>query len=837
MHNGKIGYSVSLMVGFLSLGMLVILDLIMPDLGCAIMPFHVKVGHPRVYLDQKRVREIRIAKEEAASICAIYKMFPTAYVSKNILVKGWCGLYSDASSFATKLNTGSLDLDLSSAHPNAIIDVARVLGLAYLVSCEERFKTAALKYAERLVTISPSAGNDYTQAGRIEAMGILYDWLFDLMNTTNLPSGGVTYREALGSAIKETIRVLEADICGAKGKINKHWNCSPSSTAPDFISGHSHKNNSEIAAGLLAIIDEYPEMEPLLVAIYCNFSLGFNPAREWISVDGGHHMGWAYGATYSFLDPILLWEKATDVKMIADWQGKLIYRYIYGLRGNMTYPSSGDSSPISVHGSDFVAGFSLWSAIHFADPYAGDFYNNWIGAKGYRFSDFMYWEPGFPETSIAKLPYSRLFRNAGQVLMRDTWDYPNATLLEFKSSSFGSINHHHLDQNSFTIFYKSPLLIDSGYYDSYGTNHWYNYYIRTIAHNSITVSDPNEKFILSWVPKESQLLSNDGGQRLMKITHPNLDQIKEGGSNHFDGIVRYEYKPEYTYTSGNASKAYNSDKLDQQNGFLRSIIFLRKSSFWKHPIIVVFDSVKTKPGKVGLKKRFLLHTATEPEPSGGEKTGPGQFRTLDKIFSIRNGLGMLFVETVIPEKATIMKIGGRDAERDYRFLAPNANGVLTNFPPDPAKINPLHPPKGDQIIDADPDVGSWRIEVSPSINTEQDFFLHVLSVADNIPSLKPPSVKNLTSETAAAVLIEGRQIIAFNKAEVPANYISWDMAQRNTDLIIVGLLADTNYSMRTIPNASEKSPYSVVVEHDPQGPLMSSDQGVLCVSAKDPFDE
>jgi hypothetical protein len=203
------------------------------------------------------------------------------------------------------------------------------------------------------------------------------------------------------------------------------------------------------------------------------------------------------------------------------------------------------------------------------------------------------------------------------------------------------------------------------------------------------------------------------------------------------------------------------------------------------------------------KKSLLLHTATEPEPFGGEKTGPGQYRTSKKIFTIRNGRGMLFAQTVLPEKATIMKIGGRDAGGDYRFLVPNENGVLTNYPPDGQPI------KGDQLIEAAPDVGSWRIEVSPTVSSQQDFFLHLLSVADNIPSLRPPTVQNLTSRTAAAVLIEERQLIAFNKGEQPASALSWEMPQRNADLIIVGLLADTNYSMRVISNKSIKMPYTV----------------------------
>ena len=42
---------------------------------------------------------------------------------------------------------------------------------------------------------------------------------------------------------------------------------------------------------------------------------------------------------------------------------------------------------------------------------------------------------------------------------------------------------------TFTIYHKGDVAIDSGAYDGYETPHWYNYYIRTIAHNTIVIHD------------------------------------------------------------------------------------------------------------------------------------------------------------------------------------------------------------------------------------------------------------------------------------------------------------------------------------------------------------
>ena len=56
----------------------------------------------------------------------------------------------------------------------------------------------------------------------------------------------------------------------------------------------------------------------------------------------------------------------------------------------------------------------------------------------------------------------------------------------------------HLDQNQFTIYHGGYLAIDSGAdYTDTESPHYLNYYRRTVAHNSILVYDPAEKFFWS----------------------------------------------------------------------------------------------------------------------------------------------------------------------------------------------------------------------------------------------------------------------------------------------------------------------------------------------------
>lgn len=746
-------------------------------------------------------------------------------VSNSVIYYAWADFYNHATNVATQLTAGTFTLDVATAHPNAILNVSRQLGLSYLVTGENLFLTAALAYADQLIAVMPrDTGGDYTQAGRIEAMGILYDWFFNEVTSMIHTGTGQTYGVTLATAIKETLIPLEKFICGGGKTLTVNWDCSSLPANPDAVGGHSHQNNTEITAGLFAVIDEHPELEPLLKVEYDNFTNLYNPVRDWISVDGGHHMGWAYGGTYTFLDSIRLWNTATsDVNMKAAWQGKLIDRYIYGLRGDLRFPAGGDAfnySPLN----EQVVDFALWSSSEFGNTYGQNFYNRMIlpGKAGSRFYELLGWQADLPETVIEDLPYSRFFQNSGQVLMRNSWDYTNATLLAFKSATFSSVNHHHFDQNAFTLFYKSPLLVDSGDYDSYATEHWHNYFTRTIAHNTVTVLDPDENFVRNWNPAIF-CCSNDGGQRFPPKNNPQLADIQPGGSNHLDSITAFEYTPEYTYTRGNASKAYSAAKLDQDNGFVRHLVFLRNPAFWSHPVSLVFDKVKTTPAKSGLTKRFILHTVNEPEPLGGQLTSPGHYLMNGDTITIRNDAGMLFSKTLLPVNPIISKVGGQDAGGDYRFLVPTDDGTGTlvdrNFPPNPD-------PGASNV-----DMGAWRIEISAPSPSQQAYFLTVLSVADNLPGTQAPTVTNLSSSSAAVADLAGTQAVAFNKMDDPATTLQWDSPTFNLPVLVAGIEPVKQYAITAVTNTSPATGYHLVVCQDPAGILGSSTAGTLNIPA------
>ncbi|MBO5762543.1 MAG: heparinase II/III family protein [Lentisphaeria bacterium] len=128
--------------------------------------------------------------------------------------------------------------------------------------------------------------------------------------------------------------------------------------------------------------------------------------------------------------------------------------------------------------------------------------------------------------------------------------------------------HQHADQNSFSInAYGDKLIVDGGYYDWWGSAHFYSYATTTRAHNT--------------------LLINGNGQA----------ERAEGA----DGVTRYfADSPAFGYVCGDASNpAIYGGRLQK---------FTREMLFVKPDAVLTFDRVQAQPGAVW---SYLLHAQGE----------------------------------------------------------------------------------------------------------------------------------------------------------------------------------------------------------------------------------
>ena len=140
----------------------------------------------------------------------------------------------------------------------------------------------------------------------------------------------------------------------------------------------------------------------------------------------------------------------------------------------------------------------------------------------------------------AGTPNAAVFPSVGWAAMHSRLDDPKRTSVYFKSSPFGSYNHSHGDQNGFVIHARGErLLIASGYYDGYRTEHWTKWYKQTRAANAITY---------------------DGGKG------QGFNDKKFAGE-----IVRFETSPAFDYVIGRAEKAYDPALKTAQ----RTLVYLR----------------------------------------------------------------------------------------------------------------------------------------------------------------------------------------------------------------------------------------------------------------------
>ena len=291
-------------------------------------------------------------------------------------------------------------------------------------------------------------------------------------------------------------------------------------------------------------------------------------------------------------------------------------------------------------------------------------------------------------------------------------------------------DHMHKDVGGFQIYYKGSLALDSGNYQvGYGSAHDYNYAKRTVAHNLVTVYDPEES---TWFG--SRYTVNDGGQIGRKetvvqtyeemISDENLRAETKGvyiGPN--------EYTPEFSYLKTDITNAYT----DKVSDYKRSMVFMDLFDEDYPAAFVVFDRVVSSDASYN--KAWLLHSIEEPTVEGDTTV----------IARTEDGFnGKLVNKTMLPERFTIEKIGGEG----YEGWVDGANYPYT----DAEGINS--------------ESGDWRIELSPASANTEDLFLNAMYVTDydkNLPEL--PMYKENTG-TFVGVTVKDRFVLFSKNGDV-----------------------------------------------------------------------
>ena len=260
-----------------------------------------------------------------------------------------------------------------------------------------------------------------------------------------------------------------------------------------------------------------------------------------------------------------------------------------------------------------------------------------IGSSVGAYKDFLWRDTTVRQGDLKNFRLSHYSPGPGFVFARSSWD-EDATYFFFKAGDRFTA-HQHLDNGHFIIFRREELAGDGGVYDSFDVNHAVNYYLRSIAHNTILVKDPAETWtnIRAWKGRTV----NDGGQAHSWPHHNGAVSDAaawEAGKQLYDiaDFLAFEDRGDWLYSAGDLTRSYSKGKLEE---FTRQIVYLRPGTF------VIFDRVRsTKPEYA---KTWLLQAMTAPERRDG-------------MLVLTNGKGRLFVQGLLPRETRINLVSGRD---------------------------------------------------------------------------------------------------------------------------------------------------------------------------------
>lgn len=338
-----------------------------------------------------------------------------------------------------------------------------------------------------------------------------------------------------------------------------------------------------------------------------------------------------------------------------------------------------------------------------------------VGSSVGAYKDFLWRDESIPKGDLNNFRLSHFSRGPGFVFARSSWD-EDATFFFFKAGDRFTA-HQHLDNGHFMIYRHEELAGDGGVYDTFDGNHAVNYYLRSIAHNTVLVKDPAETWsnVRAWKGHAV----NDGGQAHSWPHHNGAVSdvpawLADSSLYNIADFLAFEDRGDYLYLAADLTRSYSKDKLEE---FTRQIVYLRPNTF------VVFDRVRaTRPE---FAKTWLLQAMKTPERKDGR-------------LMVTNGRGRLFVQTVLPKNAGINLAAGDKLHLVEGWACPPEREIGRTV--------------------------ECRIEVSPAASAKEDYFLHVLTAADDRTDSVPSAT--LTEDGGKVVLsLDGRNI-TFEKGGV-----------------------------------------------------------------------
>lgn len=585
--------------------------------------------------------------------------------------------------------------------------------LQYLAHPDQQRGRSVVERGLDLVTKCqlPDRQDACRMTGRMMVTGaIVYDWCYDLLTPAEKRQ-----------FVDQFVRLAKTLECGYPP------------VRQGSVTGHSSEAmimRDMLSAGI-AIYDEYPQMYNLSAGRFFREHL---PARNWLYNGHAYHQGDSYGPYRYGWDtfPLFIFDRLGAGNVYNPEQRGVPYFYLYATRPDGQRLRAGDTFMHSTRrGKPWGEGIgTLLTASYYRDGVLLEQYERQGGNRNNEVLFEVLWrDTDLKPKSRNELPLSRYFGSPfGWMIARTSWD-DNAVIAEMKINEYNFTNHQHLDAGAFQIYHKGSLAIDSGLYSGssgqYGSPHCCNYSWRTIAHNSLLIYDPNERF------GRGDRYGNDGGQRLPngRSEPRDLDTLLTKGYRTgrvlAHGSGPNPQSPDFTLLQGDLTQAY-SDKVKQVR---RSFVFLNLHDKKVPAALIVLDRIVS--ADPSYEKSWLLHTLEQPR-----RTATGT--VVDRTEYDETGRLCLDVLLPSPENAKIDLIGGPG--REFWVFG-------TNYANEPA---PGRRERGSY------EVGKWRIQISPRKPAATDLLLNVLQVTDRNQAGHLP-VRRFETTDRVGCVIEGSE--------------------------------------------------------------------------------
>jgi hypothetical protein len=552
----------------------------------------------------------------------------------------WSDVVKGANSLVLDRFSNTFAGAASHHNPDAV-----ALAVAFLITGDQDYVNALDGYANYVIGRGGDAVS--TARKRLPVVAIAYDTLYNVLSSSE--------RNRLRAGLEKMFdTVFASQNFGEEG-----------------VEGHAVEEQGMLLWAAIALYDSgSSKSKSRLETLLRHLQDTFLPVKRYFAgVDGGSANGWYY-ATHSREFPYVLALMALDnasattsnlVQRERTWLEPFGDWLLYGLRGDYSFFRKNDNSPrfgfrqkhyliarfIAKH---FKSRRAQWLA-NFIEDHNEEFFD-----RVHRSYDLLTLDTGI-QAARPSLPTSKWFRRVGVVMMRESWD-AEAVVAQFTSSERYTGGHQHLDDLSFAIYYKGGLALDGGVFDDFGTPHHEDYYQRTIAHNSITVVDPNEVYCRTFGSGHDgctgdAVIPNDGGQIMPPIsgrfiTRPrNLDDlVNEKAPFRRGGVPIYEDTEDYTYSLGRGAPSYNEDKVKVVD---RHFLFLKSVQGLKHPVMVVFDHLDVN--EPDFRKIYHLHAPSRIALNGN-------VATIDGVNISTGARGVLHQRTLLPKNANFKRFSG-----------------------------------------------------------------------------------------------------------------------------------------------------------------------------------